>query len=163
MKAKVSYLGVFLALALILSYVESLVPFFYGIPGMKLGLANLVTVFAFYYLGPKEAAMLSFVRVLLAGVLFGTGFSILYSGVGAICSYFMMYVLFKRNVQVLFVSACGGVLHNLGQFFVALFFIRSSYLYYYLPVLLCGGFLTGVIIGLLARGVFSRLPRNREG
>ena len=85
MRKKVALLGVFLALALICSYIESLIPFYFGVPGMKLGLTNIVVVLLLYFYGTKEALAVSFMRILLAGFMFGNAFSILYSLAGGLC------------------------------------------------------------------------------
>ena len=99
MKSKTAYLGIFLSLALICSYVESLVPFYFGAPGVKLGLANLVTVVLLYIKGTREAFFVSMLRILLAGFLFGNPFSIFYSFSGGCFSFFVMFFCFKHNVK----------------------------------------------------------------
>lgn len=98
LRNKVAYLGVFLALALICSYVESLIPFYFGIPGVKLGLTNLVVVLMLYCVGTKEALLISVLRIVLSGFLFGNMFSILYSLAGGLLSFIVM-VLLKKMVK----------------------------------------------------------------
>jgi putative ABC transport system ATP-binding protein len=119
-KKKTAYLGVYLALALICSYVESLIPFYFGIPGVKLGLTNIVVVLMLYCVGTKEALAVSALRIVLAGFLFGNMFSILYSLAGGLLSFFVMYLLKRMKwFGVLPVSVSGGIFHNVGQLIVA--------------------------------------------
>lgn len=158
MKQNTAYLGMFLALALICSYVESLIPFSFGIPGVKLGLANIVTVLLFYTLGAKEALLVSVLRILLAGFLFGNPFSILYGLSGGILSFLVMYA-FKRTekLKVVTVSTAGGIAHNVGQLIMAAFVVENVNIMYYLPALLIAGFITGFLIGLLSQELIFRI------
>ncbi len=157
MKKKVAFLGVFLALALVCSYIESLIPFYFGVPGMKLGLTNIVILLVLYYAGVKEAFVISVSRIFLAGFMFGSGFSILYSLAGGILSLLVM-VLLKHTgkFQMISVSVCGGICHNLGQIIVAVFVVDNAYLFSYFPLLFVGGALTGFLIGILAREIYAR-------
>ena len=158
LKGKVAYFGVFTALALIFSYVETLIPISFGIPGVKLGLANLIIVAALYKMALKEAYLLSVVRVLLAGFLFGNYFSILYSLSGALLSLSVMALLKKNGgFSVIGVSIAGGVFHNIGQLFVAMLAVETFQVAYYVPVLLVAGLLTGLVIGILAQELLRRL------
>lgn len=151
MSKKISTCGLFVALAMIFSYIETLVPINLGLPGMKLGLANLVVVTALYLLRPQEALLISLVRVLLVGFLFGSGMSILYSLAGGLVSFLAM-VLLKRTGQfsIVGVSLFGGAMHNVGQLLVAAAVVENAKIFYYLPPLLCAGCMTGILIGLLA-------------
>lgn len=158
MKCKTAYLGLFLALALICSYVESLIPFYFGIPGIKLGLTNLVVVWMFYCIGAKEAFLISVLRILLAGFLFGNPFSILYSLGGGILSFLVMLLLkHSGKFKVISVSVSGGIFHNIGQLLVAVFVVENLNLFYYAPVLLLAGFITGFLIGILSQEIIIRL------
>lgn len=160
MKHKVAYFGVFAALALIFSYVESLIPFQIGIPGVKLGLANLITVTALYKMGIKEAAILSVLRIVLSGFLFANLFSILYSMAGGLLSLLVMAVLKKRgSFSVFGVSMAGGVAHNIGQIIIAMLVVETFSVVYYVPVLMIAGLVTGFVIGLLAQEMLKRLAR----
>lgn len=160
MKHKVAYFGVFAALALIFSYVESLIPFQIGIPGVKLGLANLITVTALYKMGIKEAAILSVLRIVLSGFLFANLFSILYSMAGGLLSLLVMAVLKKRGSFGVFgVSMAGGVAHNIGQIIIAMLVVETFSVVYYVPVLMIAGLVTGFVIGLLAQEMLRRLAR----
>lgn len=158
MKGKVAYFGVFTALALIFSYIETLIPIQFGIPGVKLGLANLVIVLALYKMGVREAYLLSVVRVLLSGFLFGNYFSILYSLAGGLLSLSVM-ALVKRSdgFSVMGVSIAGGVFHNVGQLIVAMLVVETFSVAYYVPVLLVAGMLTGLSIGIVANEMLKRL------
>ncbi len=158
MRNRVAYFGMFTALALIFSYVETLIPISFGIPGVKLGLANLIIVAALYKMALKEAYLLSVVRVLLAGFLFGNYFSILYSLSGALLSLSVMALLKKNGgFSVIGVSIAGGVFHNIGQLFVAMLAVETFQVAYYVPVLLVAGLLTGLVIGILAQELLRRL------
>ena len=126
MKSKAAYFGVFTALALIFSYVELLIPIQFGVPGMKLGLANLVIVIFLYKRNAKEAMLLSVVRILLAGLMFSNLFSILYSLAGGILSLIVMAVLKKlETFSVIGVSIAGGIAHNMGQLVIAMVVVET--------------------------------------
>lgn len=158
MKNRAAYFGVFTALALIFSYVESLIPIHFGIPGIKLGLANLLIVIFLYKRNAKEALLLSIVRIVLAGFMFANLFSILYSLAGGILSLAVMAFLKKRGaVSVIGVSIAGGVCHNLGQLIVAMLAVETYRVGYYFPVLLIAGIVTGMLIGIVAAEVLKRL------
>ena len=121
MRTKVAYFGVFTALALIFSYVESMIPFHIGIPGVKLGLANLIVVVALYKMGTEEAYALSVARIVLSGFLFANLFSIIYSLAGGMLSLTVMVFLKKKGwFSVYGVSLAGGVMHNVGQLLIAM-------------------------------------------
>lgn len=148
----------FLAAALLCSYVETLIPINFGIPGMKLGLTNIVVVVMLYEAGAKEALLVSVLRILLAGFLFGNPFSILYSLSGGLLSFAVMFFLKKTGkMQVLAVSVAGGMFHNIGQLLMASAVVENLHLFYYAPVLLAAGFATGFLIGILAAEVKKRL------
>lgn len=158
MKHRVAYFGVFTALALIFSYVETLIPLNFGIPGMKLGLANLLIVILLYKRDMKEALLLSVVRIFLSGFMFGSMFSILYSLAGGMLSLLVMALLKKsQKFSVMGVSIAGGVSHNLGQLAVAMAVVETYRVGYYFPVLLIAGMITGMLIGVAANEVIKRL------
>lgn len=148
----------FTALALIFSYVESLIPFHIGIPGVKLGLANLIVVVALYKMGTEEAYALSVARIVLSGFLFANLFSIIYSLAGGMLSLTVMVFLKKKGwFSVYGVSLAGGVMHNVGQLLIAMLIVETFSVSYYLPVLLVAGAITGLVIGILAEGMLKRL------
>ena len=158
MRNRAAYFGVFTALALILSYVETLIPINFGIPGAKLGLANLIIVIVLYKTDWKEALLLSVTRIVLAGFLFGNMFSILYSLAGGILSLAVQAVLKKQgSFSVAGVSIAGGVSHNIGQLIVAMIVVETYQVGYYLPVLLISGLLTGLLIGVISGEVLKRI------
>ena len=159
MKAsKLSLLALSVSLAMILSFVESQIPAMVAIPGVKVGLANIVVVFALYKLGWKYAAVISLTRVFLVGLLFGNGISILYSFTGAIVSFAAMLLLKKAKVfSTMAVSVAGGVLHNLGQIAMACVIMGTDVLRYYAPFLVLSGTLAGIAIGVLAAIMIRRI------
>ncbi len=158
MKSKVAYFGVFISLALIFSYVESLIPINFGIPGVKLGLANLITILVLYKMGTKEACLVSIVRVILAGFIFGNLFSILYSLAGGLLSLAMMSFARRTDrFSIYGVSMVGGVFHNVGQLVMAMFVVESVTIAGYLPVLLVAGLVTGFVIGVVSNEMLKRL------
>ena len=158
LKIKAAYFGVFTALALIFSYVETLIPIHIGIPGVKLGLANLIVVIALYRMGVREAYVLSVVRVILAGFLFGNLFAILYSLAGGLLSLTVMVFLKKtEKFSVLGVSMAGAVFHNIGQLIMAAIVLESLSITYYLPALMISGIVTGLLIGIVANEMLKRV------
>ena len=160
MRTKVAYFGVFTALALIFSYVESLIPIYMGIPGVKLGLANLIIVIALYKMSIKETYILSVVRIVLAGFMFGNLFGILYSLAGGILSLTTMCILKKTDkFSVYGISMVGGVFHNIGQLTMAAIVLESVSIGYYFPVLLISGLVTGFVIGLISNEMMKRLKK----
>lgn len=156
--ARLASFGVFVALALIFSYIETLIPFQIGIPGVKLGLANLVIVIALYRMPVGEVYLLSGVRVVLTGFLFGNLMSILYSLAGGILSLTVMWGMKRiRSVSILGVSIAGGVFHNIGQLLAAALMVETYGVFSYLPVLLISGLLTGFVIGLASGEMLKRI------
>lgn len=155
---KVTYLGLFIALAFVFSYIEFLIPVNIGVPGAKLGLANLVIIVVLYLFGEKDAIVLSVIRIVLVGFTFANMASMLYSLAGACLSFFAM-VLAKKSgfLSITGVSVLGGVFHNIGQIIVAILVLETASLMYYLPVLLIAGIASGVAIGLLGGMVTKRL------
>jgi heptaprenyl diphosphate synthase len=161
MKKKTAYLGVMLALALICSYVEVLIPIPIGIPGIKLGLANIVIVFALYSMGIKEALVLSIMRVTISGFMFGNVIAIAYSLAGGLLSLLIMYLLKKTDkLSCISISIAGGIFHNIGQMIIATILVDNYYVLYYVPVLMIAGFITGACIGVVAQEVFLRIGKQ---
>lgn len=155
---RAAYFGMFTSLALIFSYVETLIPFSFGIPGVKLGLANLIIVIALYKIRLREVYLLSVTRVVLAGLIFGNYFSILYSLAGGLLSLTVMHLFRRReDFSIIGVSIAGGVFHNIGQILIAMAVVETLSMLYYVPVLLIAGLITGLIIGILADNVLGRI------
>lgn len=162
MKSRTVSFGVFVALALIFSYIETLIPIHFGIPGVKLGLANLIIVVGLYKLPLTDDFLLSVTRVLLAGFLFGNLFSIIYSLAGCILSLSVM-ALAKRTEKfdVMGISILGGIFHNIGQLIVAALVLENISIFNYIPVLLVAGLVTGALIGIVAGEILKRLKNIR--
>ena len=155
---KIANLGLFAAVAIIFGYVESLIPFFAGIPGMKLGLANLAVLFILEKYTWKEAALVSVIRIFVIGFMFGNLFSILYSLAGAALSLTIMTLMKKKSgFSILGISVAGGVSHNIGQLLIACLITMTSGLIYYAPALLISGVITGLLIGTLTNEVLKRI------
>ena len=152
MKIKsVAYCAMLTALAMIFGYVEALVPFHFGLPGVKLGVANIVIVLALYQLPAGQVFAIQVMRIVLVSFLFGNVSMMLYSLAGGILSLLIMLLLRKTNwFSITGISIVGGVSHNLGQLAVALLVVQNLRITFYLPVLLIAGLVTGCLIGMLA-------------
>ncbi len=160
---KTAQLGVYMALAMILSYVESLIPFSFGVPGIKLGLTNVVTVIMMYTYGIPGALGVAVLRAVLSGFMFGNAFSIIYSVAGCVLSFIFMYILKKINhFAIISVSAAGGVMHNVGQLIVAANVVKTYSVIYYAPVLIIAGVFTGIIIGIVSDEIVKRIGNRME-
>ncbi|MBQ9030251.1 MAG: Gx transporter family protein [Parasporobacterium sp.] len=141
---------------MIFSYVESLIPFHFGVPGIKLGLANLVIVTGLYLLRIPDLCLVALIRIVVSGLLFGNIYSLIYSLAGGACSLLIMLLLKKTGkFSVYSISIAGGVFHNLGQIAAAAAVTRIPVLLYYLPVLMGAGMITGALIGVIASRVLK--------
>ncbi len=159
MAKKVSILGVMTALGIVLGWLESCVPITLGIPGVKLGIANLVALLVLYRFSLKEAAAVSVLRVLISSILFGNLAIGIYSLAGAMLSLAVMAILKKKTgLSVAGVSAAGGVAHNLGQILTAWIMMGTVAIFYYLPVLIVSGVIAGVLVGLAGAWLHRHLP-----
>lgn len=161
MKTKsVATYGMLIALAFILSYIESIIPIPVPVPGIKLGLANLVVITALYTMGPKQAFVLSMIRIVLVGFTFGSLSTMIFSFAGAMLSWLLM-VSAKRwkGFSMTGVSIIGGVGHNIGQILVAIWMIGSSILVYYLPFLIISGLATGAAIGIVGAVITANIKK----
>lgn len=146
------------ALALIVSYIEAILPFSVGIPGVKLGLANIVVVVALYRLGIKYAFTINIIRIFLAGFLFSGVFGILYSLAGGLLSFVVMIAVKQCRVfSIVGVSLAGGVAHNLGQLLTAAFLVENLKVFVYFPVLVFSGLIFGILIGIVAGMILMRI------
>ena len=155
---RVSSGAMLVALAMIFSYVESLIPINLGVPGIKLGVANLVTVTGLYILAPMEVLLVVILRVLLVGFMFGNGMSILYSLAGAALSMTVMTLMLKKtSFSLIGVSVAGGVSHNIGQLIIAMLIVQNASVFVYAPALLVAGVAAGVVIGGLTNEILKRV------
>lgn len=161
-KAKnVAFYGIMIALAFILSYLESFIPInaIIPIPGVKLGLANIVVLFALYTLKLRDAVIIAIIRVFLSGLLFGNPMTIAYSLCGCALSLTVMYLTKKTKLSIIGVSMLGGIFHNIGQLIMAVILTHTSRIAYYLPVLLISGMVTGLLMGVCAKMVIERINK----
>lgn len=148
---KLALLGMLVAVAMIFSYMETFIPVNLAVPGIKLGLANIVTIVALNRFGLKDAVIISFVRILLSALLFGNLTVMIYSLAGAALSILVMWIFIKIHFFTLTgISILGGVSHNLGQLLVAAVLMENQNILYYAPVLLISGTVTGIVVGIVA-------------
>lgn len=155
---KIATYGLLVALAFILSYIESLFPLAIVIPGIKLGLANLVVMIAIYKLGVKEAFTLSIIRIILVSFTFGSPSTMMFSLVGGLLSWLLMVISQKSKLfSMVGVSIIGGIAHNIGQIIVSILVLENINILYYLPFLLISGVITGALIGILAAIIIKSL------
>ena len=155
---KVALYGVLVALAMVLSYVELLIPLPVGIPGVKPGLANLVVFLALYRMSARDAFLISMVRILLVSMTFGNGSAFLYSMAGGLLSFFVMWICRKKDFLLpTGVSIAGGIAHNVGQLLMAAVILENFAVFTYFPVLLAAGCITGGIIGILGGQISRRI------
>ena len=156
---KLALSAILAALAMILSYVEAMVPMPVPIPGIKLGLANLVILLAIYRLGFKYALAINCIRIFVTGLLFTGAFGLLYSLAGGLLSLLVMYLLYRTEIfSMVGVSMAGGVAHNLGQLLTACLIMSNIRLMSYFAVLLFAGIGSGILMGIVAWLVCQRLP-----
>ena len=155
---KIATSALMIALAMILSFVESQIPSFFPIPGIKLGLANSAVIFALYRLSIKDAIVVSLIRVVVVSTLFGTSLTLAYSLSGAVLSLLIMVLLKKSDrFSIVGVSVAGGISHNIGQIIMAIILMHNSVISYYLPFLIISGIVTGVVIGLVSAKIVERV------
>lgn len=157
MTKSIAKYGLLTALAIIFGYVEFLIPVNLGIPGTKLGIANIVVLFSLYFVGTKGALLISLVRIVISGLLFGGVFSMLYSLAGGALSFIVMTLLYKnRHISPVGTSIAGGVCHNIGQLAVAVFVAQTPSLLSLFPYLVAIGAVTGAINGALTIIILRR-------
>ena len=160
---RVSVSAVLTALAMIFSYVEAILPFNFGVPGIKLGLSNLVVLVALYSLGAGYAFAINLTRIVLSGLLFSGVSAMLYSLSGGLLSFVVMLLLSKTGLfSPAGVSMAGGVAHNIGQVTIASLVTSTVKIYLYLPVLLISGTITGLLLGIAASMVLERMGHLRD-
>ena len=158
---KITFLALFASLALLLSYVEMLLPpIFTGVPGIKMGLPNIVIILILYRFGIKEAAIVSLVRLLIVSILFGNITMFWYSLAGSVLSLAVMGILKKLDIlSTVGVSVAGAIMHNVGQMIVAMLLMQTSEIGYYMIVLSITGTIAGIFIGLCGALLHKRLAK----
>lgn len=153
--------SMFATLALIFSYVEAIIPFNAGIPGVKLGIANLVVIIVLYEMNFKYAFAINALRILIAGLLFSGVFGALYSLAGGLLSLIVMWLLKKSKLfSMVGVSMAGGVAHNMGQLLVASLVVSNLKMFLYFPVLMFSGIASGIMIGIVAYVIDKKVPKS---
>ena len=158
---KIAIRALMIALAMVLSYLESQIQFFSIVPGMRLGLTNLVVMVALYRINEAEAIFMNVLRIFLVGVTFGNLFSFFYSLAGGVLSGLVMIILKRtKKLSMTTVSVMGGIFHNVGQILVAMVVLQTTSVLYYLLVLWMSGIVAGVVIGLLSAQIVKRLPKS---
>jgi heptaprenyl diphosphate synthase len=159
----ITFCGIFTALAMIFSYIESLIPIPLPIPGIKLGIANIAIITVLYAVGSVQAVAINLLRITLTAILFGNLNSFLFSLAGGMLSILVMVVLKRLKVfSMVGVSIAGGVAHNIGQVTAAVFIMDTAAIYCYLPVLLVAGVVTGIVIGIVGGLATQRVMPARK-
>lgn len=159
----IARIGLLSALSLIFSYIESLFPFITPLPAVKMGLSNIVVLYALYTVSAVSAVFIMMIRVVLSGALFQGGFSIIYGLSGGFLSLFIMFILKKsKGVSIIAVSVAGGVMHNIGQLVVAGLLIGFGGVLAYCPVLLISGLIAGFIIGIVTNKIIAVLNGGKK-
>ncbi|MBQ3183628.1 MAG: Gx transporter family protein [Clostridia bacterium] len=158
----VAFIGVCTALALVLSYIEAILPpLFAAVPGIKMGLPNIIIMFLLYRRGPAAAIAVSLIRMLLVSLLFGNMMALMYSLAGAMLSLIVMIILRRLNfLSTVGVSVAGGVSHNIGQILTAMLLLETAELGYYLVVLTITGTVSGMLIGLCGAALIKHIPNK---
>lgn len=155
---KLTGYAMLLAVALILTYLESLIPVPVPIPGYKLGLANVVTLFAIYYYDVKVAFVINILRIVIIAILFGNFYAFIFSISGALLALLIMALLkMSDRFGIIAISVAGAVFHNIGQIMAAMLVLSTNAVLYYLPLLMIVAVVSGIIIGLLAGMLLKRV------
>ena len=161
---QITTMGMLVALAMVLGFVETLIPINLGIPGMKLGLANIVVVIALFLFDVKTAVVVSILRIILIAMTFGNMSMMFYSIAGASLSLLSMVTVSKiKSFSLISVSIIGGIMHNVGQIICAAFVVRTNQVFTYLPVLIIAGLVSGALIGIVAGLILVRLTNVKIG
>lgn len=161
---QITTMGMLVALAMVLGFVETLIPINLGIPGMKLGLANIVVVIALFLFDVKTAVVVSILRIILIAMTFGNMSMMFYSIAGASLSLLSMIAVSKiKSFSLISVSIIGGIMHNVGQIICAAFVVRTNGVFTYLPVLIIAGLVSGALVGIVAGLISVRLTNVKIG
>lgn len=157
---RIATAAILATLALMFSYVEAMIPLSVTMPGVKLGVANLVVLIALYKLDFRYAFAINLVRIVISGLLFSGVFGMVYSLAGGMLSLLVMWILKKTDLfSVVGVSMAGGVFHNIGQLLIASFLVSDLRMFLYLPVLMFSGLASGIIIGFICYFVLQKTPK----
>ena len=150
---KIARISMLLSVSVVLGIIESYIPIFSSIPGIKLGLANIVIIYAIYKLSLKDAIYISILRVILIGILRTGLFSISFFFIlsGAILSIIVMYLVKNTKMSIVGVSVCGAISHSVGQILIAILFLSNINVIYYLPIMLISSIIAGVIVGFISK------------
>ena len=155
---KIAVFGLLIALALVFSYIESRLPIFFAVPGMKLGLTNIVVLFSLYLMGAGAALTINFIRIIMMFLLFGNMMGLIYSLAGGLLSTLVMICLRRvGKFKIVTVSIMGGITHNIGQIIVAMVLLQTTYIAWYLVVLWFSGIISGAVIGVIGMMLYKRL------
>ena len=157
---KITLLGIAITLAMIMSYIESLFPLSFAVPGIKMGLANIVIIFVLYKMSTLDAIIVSITRIFLVSLLFGNVMTLAYSISGAVLSLlFMVMLKSTEKFSTIGVSVTGAIMHNIGQILMAMLLLETQQIIYYLPALLISGIVTGILIGTVSAIVIKRIEK----
>lgn len=158
---RITLTAMLVAVAMVLSYVETLIPIFTAVPGMKIGLTNIVVLVALFYMDAAYAFGINMVRIVLVAFTFGNMFALMYSLAGGLLSFAVMVVLKKTGkFSYVGISVAGAAAHNIGQIIVAIFVLGTAQIAYYLPILLVTGVISGCLVGIVCGEVIKRLPKD---
>ena len=158
------FLAIFCAISIILNYIEMLFPVYLGIPGTKLGLANIVSLTILLCFGFKYAVGVSLLRIFIIGITFTNPYMMLYSLAGGLLSISIMALMVKTHLfSNIVISIMGGVSHNIGQLLVAFVFFSTSVFIYYLPYLILLGIVSGTVVGIIAQIIYIKIKRHIIG
>lgn len=154
----IAKIGMMVAVAFVLSYIESMLPLNFGVPGIKAGFSNIVVIFSLFSFSPLTTFGIAIVRIILCGLTFSSLSGMLYSLAGGILSFLVMLLLKKtQKFSIYGISVAGGVSHNIGQIFVAMAVLQNKMVLYYLPFLLIAGVVAGMIVGIIGAILVKRL------
>lgn len=159
---KLIFISLLLAQALVLSYIERLIPLNFSVPGAKLGLANIITLTSIYFLNFKEASILVILRTILTTFVTGSISGFLYSFSGAILSFLVMYLLLvigKDKFSIIGISVVGSIFHNIGQLLMAGFIMQNFNIIFYLPFLMISGVATGILVGFTSKYLLDTMKK----
>ncbi|MCT4605122.1 MAG: Gx transporter family protein [Marinisporobacter sp.] len=159
---KMIFISLLVSQAIVLSFIEKMIPLNFSIPGAKLGLANIITLTSLYLFSFKETFAIILLRTIMAAFIGGSVSGFLYSISGAILSFLIMYLLMRMSLEkisTIGISVVGAVFHNLGQLLMAAFIIQNLRLVIYLPMLMLTGVVTGMVVGITVKFLLGFLRK----